>query len=72
MRSSPPTPFASDHTLRRAALAVAVVVGVVLLAVDARDLTRTLGDPDDHDAVLLNGSLPLPVLEMNGWAAKAT
>jgi hypothetical protein len=63
MRSSPPTPFASDRTLRRAALAVAVVVGVVLLVVDARDLTRTLGDPDDA----LRMAIVRDLLHGRGW-----
>ena len=47
MRLPPPSAFASDRALRRAALVVAVVVGAVLLAWDFRELSLTVGDPDD-------------------------
>lgn len=63
MPSTSPAAFASDRALRRAALAVVVVVGIVLLAVDARDLMRTLGDPDDA----LRMAIVRDLLHGRGW-----
>jgi hypothetical protein len=63
MRLPSPAAFATDRALRRAALAVALIVGAVLLAVDLGALGRNVGDPDDA----LRLSIVRDLLHGRGW-----
>jgi hypothetical protein len=63
MRLPPSTDFASDRALRRAAVLVAVIVGVILLAWDFGALSRNIGDPDDA----LRLSIVRDLLHGRGW-----